>query len=119
MEPGKSTKVSDEGRGQVHVYPYNKESTTGHAQLRTHESVISSGIESLQNSDGKPVSVLKLLNLSGNTPRCALLYYFTLSIVNAQNYLLVRKSAATQWVNQTVNQTNCLVCTLLTLWEVH
>jgi hypothetical protein len=60
MEPGKSTKTSDEGRGQVHVYPYNEESITGHAQLRTHESVILSGMDSLQASDGKPVSALNL-----------------------------------------------------------
>lgn len=62
MEPGKSTKVSDEGRGQVHVHPYNEQSITGHAELRTHESVILNGLESLQASDGKPVSAY-FLNL--------------------------------------------------------
>ncbi len=60
MEPGKSAKVSDKGRGQVHVYPYNQQSTAGNAELRTHDSVVSNGLESLQAIDGKPVSLLKM-----------------------------------------------------------
>ena len=60
MEPGKSAKVSDKGRGQVHVYPYNEQSTTGHAELRTRDSVVWNGLGSLQAIDGKPVSLLKM-----------------------------------------------------------
>ena len=60
VEAGKSVKSSECGRGRVHVYPFNDQSATGHAELRTHEDTIVNGMKSLEDPDGKPVSLLVL-----------------------------------------------------------
>lgn len=57
VEAGKSVKAKDGGRGQVHVYPFNDESETGHAERRTHKGTIANGMKSLEDPLGKPVSV--------------------------------------------------------------
>lgn len=57
VEAGKSVKAKDGGRGWVHVYPFNDESETGHAQRRTHKCTIANGKKSLQDPLGKPVSI--------------------------------------------------------------
>ncbi|XP_074612396.1 uncharacterized protein LOC141866757 [Acropora palmata] len=55
VEAGKSVKAKDGGRGWVHVYPFNDESETGHAERRTHKGTIANGKKSLQDPLGKPV----------------------------------------------------------------
>ena len=57
VEAGKSVKSSEGGRGHVHVYPFNNQSATGHAKLRTHEDTIANGMKSLEDPCGKPVSL--------------------------------------------------------------
>ena len=57
VEAGKSVKAKDGRRGQVHVYPFNDESETGHAEQRTHKGTIANGMKSLEDPLGKPVSV--------------------------------------------------------------
>jgi len=58
VEAGKTAKANEEGNGPVHVYPFNDESNTGHAELRTHEGTIANGMKALEDPRGKPVSVL-------------------------------------------------------------
>ena len=58
VEAGKSVKTKDDGRGQVHVYPFHDESVTGHTELRTHKGTIANGMKSLEDPHGKPVSFL-------------------------------------------------------------
>ena len=50
-------KAKDGKRGQVHVYPFNDESETGHAERCTHKGTIANGMKSLEDPLGKPVSV--------------------------------------------------------------
>ena len=57
VEAGKSVKAKDGGRGWVHVYPFNDESETGHAERRTHKGTIANGKKSLQDPLGKPGSI--------------------------------------------------------------
>ena len=57
VEAGKSVKAKDGGRGQVHVYPFNDDAETGHAERRTHKGTIANGMKSLEDPLGKPVSV--------------------------------------------------------------
>lgn len=38
LSPGESVKTSE--RGQIHAYPYNLDSVTGHGELRTNEKFI-------------------------------------------------------------------------------
>lgn len=51
-------KAKDGGQGQVHVYPFNDKSETGHAKWRTHQDTIANGMKSLEDPLGKPVSVV-------------------------------------------------------------
>lgn len=57
VEAGKTVKTKEDGRGQVHVYPFHDESITGHTELRTHKGTIANGMKSLEDPHGKPVSV--------------------------------------------------------------
>ena len=50
-------KAKDGGRGWVHVYPFNDESETGHAERRTHKGTIANGKKTLQDPLGKPESI--------------------------------------------------------------
>lgn len=61
VEEGKSVKAKEGGKGQVHVYPFNDQSNTGHAELRTHEGTIANGMKSLEDPLGKPVSFFCLV----------------------------------------------------------